>query len=76
MHKKITQLRKIIFFTKTRIPGHLDTISYIIRHESKALIIRADIVSRPSACSVVHNDNEDSLRDKTGSDSNTDKATF
>lgn len=58
------------------MPGHRDTISYITRHESKALIILADIVSRPSAWSVVHNDNEESRRDSTGSDSKTDKATF
>lgn len=63
-------------FTKTRIPGHRDTMSYIIRHESNALIILVDIVSRPSACKVVHNDNDDNRRDSTGSDSNTDKATF
>lgn len=47
--KQMTKPLKFEQFTKTRMPGHRDTISYIMRHESKALIILADIVSRPSA---------------------------
>lgn len=47
-----------------------------MRHDSNAFINRSDIVSRPSACNVVHNDNDDNLRDSTGSESKTDNATF
>lgn len=47
-----------------------------MRHDSNAIIIFLDIVSRPRACIVVHSDNADKRRDSTGSDSKTDNATL
>lgn len=63
-------------FTKSLTPRHFDTISKTIRHDSNAMIKRSEIVSRPRTCKVVHKDSDDSLRDRTTSDSNTDSATF
>lgn len=63
-------------FTSIRTLGLDDTISYNARHDSKAIIILLVIASRPNTCSVVQSDKADKRRDTTGSDSNTDNATF